>query len=124
MTRRVRVMSRTGTETRIKAIIVEHLAVSEADIVDDVRLMPERDVDGNVKRDSAPNLNADSLDLVELVMSFEEEFGVDLPDDEVAPERIVTFKDLVDLIDAKVEASGLNREGGASRPAGPSGVPA
>jgi acyl carrier protein len=105
MTRRVRVMSRVSTETRIKRIIVEQLAVSEADVVEDVRLMPERDVDGNVKRDSAPNLNADSLDLVELVMSFEEEFGVDLPDDEVTADKIVTFKDLVDLIDAKVEAS-------------------
>jgi acyl carrier protein len=44
------------------------------------------------------DLGADSLDIVELVMAFEEEFSVEIPDD--AAEKITTVKDAVDYIDA------------------------
>ena len=44
------------------------------------------------------DLGADSLDIVELVMAFEEEFGVEIPDD--AAEKISTVKDAIDYIEA------------------------
>ena len=44
------------------------------------------------------DLGADSLDTVELVMAFEEEFGVEIPDD--AAEKILTVKDAIDFINA------------------------
>jgi acyl carrier protein len=44
------------------------------------------------------DLGADSLDIVELVMAFEEEFGVEIPDD--AAEKITTVRDAIEYIDA------------------------
>ncbi len=69
---------------RIKKIVVEHLDV-EADKVTE-------------KASFIDDLGADSLDNVELVMAFEEEFGVEIPDD--AAEKILTIKDAVDFISA------------------------
>ena len=68
---------------RVKNIVVEHLGV-EADKV----------VEGAILID---DLGADSLDTVELVMAFEEEFGVEIPDD--AAERILTVKDAVSFLE-------------------------
>jgi len=68
---------------RVKKIIVEHLAVDEAKVTDDASFIDD--------------LGADSLDTVELVMHFEEEFGVEIPDD--AAEKIVTVKDAVGFIE-------------------------
>ena len=68
---------------RVKKIVVEHLGVdaekvkAEASFIDD--------------------LGADSLDTVELVMAFEEAFGVEIPDD--AAEKITTVKDAIDYIE-------------------------
>ncbi|MEE3000459.1 MAG: acyl carrier protein [Pseudomonadota bacterium] len=67
---------------RVKEIIVENLGV-EADKVTDSASFIE-------------DLGADSLDTVELVMAFEEEFGCDIPDD--AAEKILTVKDAIDLL--------------------------
>ena len=71
-------------EDKVKSIIVEQLGVD-----------PEE-----VKPESAfvNDLGADSLDTVELVMAFEEEFGCEIPDD--AAETIVTVKDAVSFIEA------------------------
>jgi acyl carrier protein len=71
------------TADRVKKIVVEHLGV-EAD---------------KVTEESAfiDDLGADSLDIVELVMAFEEEFSVEIPDD--AAEKIGTVKDAIDFID-------------------------
>ena len=73
----------TETEQRVKKIVVDHLGVEEND----------------VKLDSSfiDDLGADSLDIVELVMAFEEEFGVEIPDD--AAEKISTVGDAVTYID-------------------------
>ena len=71
---------------KVKAIVVEHLGV-EADKVSDTASFID-------------DLGADCLDNVELVMAFEEEFGVEIPDD--AAEKIVTVKDAIVFI---VEAS-------------------
>ena len=71
------------TADRVKRIVVEHLGV-EADKVTDEASFTD-------------DLGADSLDIVELVMAFEEEFGVEIPDD--AAEKITTVKDAIDYIE-------------------------
>ena len=71
------------TADRVKKIVVEHLGV-EAD-----KVTPEASF--------IDDLGADSLDIVELVMAFEEEFNVEIPDD--AAEKIATVKDATDYID-------------------------
>ncbi len=67
---------------RVKKIVVDHLGVDEAKVTEGASFIDD--------------LGADSLDTVELVMAFEEEFGVEIPDD--AAEKIVTVKDAVDFI--------------------------
>jgi acyl carrier protein len=69
---------------RVKGIIVEHLGV-EIDKVTDTSSFID-------------DLGADSLDTVELVMAFEEEFGCEIPDD--AAEKILTVKDAITYIGA------------------------
>ena len=67
---------------RVKKIVVEHLGVEEEKVVEAASFIDD--------------LGADSLDTVELVMAFEEEFGVEIPDD--AAEKILTVKDAIDFI--------------------------
>ena len=69
---------------RVKKIVVEHLGVEEAKVTDNASFIDD--------------LGADSLDTVELVMAFEEEFGVEIPDD--AAEKILTVKDAIDYLNA------------------------
>jgi acyl carrier protein len=69
---------------RVKKIVVEHLGVEEAKVTENSSFIDD--------------LGADSLDNVELVMAFEEEFGVEIPDD--AAEKILTVKDAIDFIEA------------------------
>ena len=69
---------------KVRAIVVEHLGV-EADKVSDTASFID-------------DLGADSLDNVELVMAFEEEFEIEIPDD--AAEKIQTIKDAIDFIEA------------------------
>ncbi|PCH48150.1 MAG: acyl carrier protein [Hyphomicrobiales bacterium] len=74
----------SDTSDRVKKIVIDHLGV-EADKVTD-------------KASFIDDLGADSLDTVELVMAFEEEFGVEIPDD--AAETIQTVGDAVTYLDA------------------------
>ena len=67
---------------RVSKIVVEHLSVSEDKITEGASFIDD--------------LGADSLDTVELVMAFEEEFGIEIPDD--AAETIQTFGDAVKFI--------------------------
>ena len=67
---------------RVKKIVVEHLGVDESKVTDNASFIDD--------------LGADSLDTVELVMAFEEEFGCEIPDD--AAEKIQTVKDAIDYI--------------------------
>jgi acyl carrier protein len=69
---------------RVKKIVVEHLGVDDAKVTENASFIDD--------------LGADSLDTVELVMAFEEEFGCEIPDD--AAEKIVTVKDAVNFIEA------------------------
>jgi acyl carrier protein len=67
---------------RVKKIVVEHLGVDDGKVTESASFIDD--------------LGADSLDTVELVMAFEEEFGCEIPDD--AAEKIVTVKDAIDFI--------------------------
>ncbi len=67
---------------RVKKVVIEHLGVDEEKVVDQASFIDD--------------LGADSLDLVELVMAFEEEFGCEIPDDAV--EKITTVNDAVKYI--------------------------
>ena len=78
-------MSEQSAFEKVKAITVEQLSVAP----DDVK-MESTFID---------DLGADSLDIVELIMAFEEEFNTEIPD-EVA-EKIRTVKDAVELLDKK-----------------------
>jgi acyl carrier protein len=73
----------SDTADRVKKIVVEHLNVDAEKVTD--------------KASFIEDLGADSLDTVELVMAFEEEFGIEIPDD--AAESIVTVGDAVTYID-------------------------
>ena len=68
---------------RVRKIVVEHLNVDAEKVVE--------------KASFIDDLGADSLDIVELVMAFEEEFGVEIPDD--AAEKIGTVSDAIKYID-------------------------
>lgn len=69
--------------TRVTALVVDHLGVDAGDVSPTASFIDD--------------LGADSLDIVELVMAFEEEFGVEIPDD--AAEKITTVKDAISYID-------------------------
>ena len=67
---------------RLKKIVVEHLGVDADKVTENVSFIDD--------------LGADSLDNAELVMAFEEEFGVEIPDD--AAEKILTVKDAIEFV--------------------------
>ena len=71
------------TAERVKKIVVEHLGVESEKVTEEASFIDD--------------LGADSLDIVELVMAFEEEFGVEIPDD--AAEKITTVKDAISYIE-------------------------
>ena len=73
---------------RVKKIVVEHLGVEPDKVTEAASFIDD--------------LGADSLDTVELVMAFEEEFGCEIPDD--AAEKIVTVKDAIEYIGAHAAA--------------------
>ena len=73
---------------RVKKIVVEHLGVEADKVTDNASFIDD--------------LGADSLDTVELVMAFEEEFGIEIPDD--AAETIQTYGDAVKFIEANSNA--------------------
>ncbi len=77
---------------KVKKIVVEHLGVEESKVTPEASFIDD--------------LGADSLDTVELVMAFEEAFGVEIPED--AAEKISTVKDAIDYH--------REAEGGLSRP--------
>ena len=75
-------------EERVKKIVIEQLGVKEEEVT--------------VNASFVDDLGADSLDTVELVMAFEEEFGIEIPDD--AAETIQTYGDAVKFIEANASA--------------------
>ncbi len=75
----------TDVADRVKKIVLEHLGVEESKVVDNASFIDD--------------LGADSLDTVELVMAFEEEFGCEIPDE--SAEKILTIKDAIDFIQSQ-----------------------
>ena len=74
-------------ESRVKAIIVDKLSVDESEV------KPEASFTND--------LGADSLDTVELIMEFEKEFGISIPDDQA--EKITTVGDAISYIEANLK---------------------
>ncbi|MGB7023260.1 MAG: acyl carrier protein [Candidatus Acidiferrales bacterium] len=72
-----------SVEERVKQIIVEQLGVDEGEVTPTASFVDD--------------LGADSLDIVELVMAFEEAFGIEIPDEDA--EKIATVKDAIAYID-------------------------
>ena len=70
---------------KVKKMVADHLGVEEAKVTDESSFIDD--------------LGADSLDTVELVMAFEEKFGIEIPDD--AAETIVTIQNAIDYIESK-----------------------
>ena len=77
-----------SVEDRVKSIIVEQLGVDADEVTPDASFVED--------------LGADSLDTVELIMAFEEEFGIEISDDEA--EKIRKVKDAVDYIEKHTKA--------------------
>ena len=69
--------------SKVKKIVADHLGIDEAKVTDESSFIDD--------------LGADSLDTVELVMAFEEEFSIEIPD-EIA-EKITTIKDAIEHIE-------------------------
>ena len=76
-------------EEKVKQIIVEQLGVEESEVTPTAHFVDD--------------LGADSLDIVELVMTFEEAFEIEIPDEDA--EKILTVKDAIDYITAHAKPS-------------------
>lgn len=74
-------------ESKVKAIIVDKLGVDEAEVV--------------ATASFTNDLGADSLDTVELIMEFEKEFGINIPDDQA--QKITTVGDAISYIEANAK---------------------
>ncbi|MCB1231420.1 MAG: acyl carrier protein [Verrucomicrobiae bacterium] len=77
-------MADASIEEKVKNIIVEQLGVNEEQVTSDAKFIED--------------LGADSLDTVELVMAFEEEFGIEVPDEEA--EKLTSVGDVVKYIES------------------------
>ncbi len=73
-----------SVESRVREIIVEQLGVNPEQVTPEATFVDD--------------LGADSLDTVELVMALEEEFGIEIPDEDA--EKITAVKDAIDYIDS------------------------
>ncbi|MBZ5563394.1 MAG: acyl carrier protein [Acidobacteriia bacterium] len=76
-------------DEKVKQIIVEQLGVDEAEVTPTAHFVDD--------------LGADSLDIVELVMAFEEAFEIEIPDEDA--EKIQTVKDAIEYIQGHTKAS-------------------
>jgi len=72
--------------SKVKEIVVDQLGVDEEDVAPDASFIDD--------------LGADSLDIVELIMAFEEEFDIEIPDEDA--EKITTVGEAVEYIESKV----------------------
>jgi acyl carrier protein len=82
-------MSQSDIFERVKKVVVDQLGIDAETVTPQAKFIDD--------------LNADSLDIVELVMAFEEEFDIEIPDD--AAEKILSVQHAVDYINENVAAS-------------------
>src|SRR6187402_3043830 len=82
-------MDKAEIESRVRKVLAEQLAVDEAQVVPDARF--------------AEDLNADSLDLVEAVLALEEEWSIEIPEEEM--ESVKTVGQAVALVEQKLGSS-------------------
>jgi len=75
-----------SVEEKVKSIIVDQLGVNESEVTGSASFVDD--------------LGADSLDTIELVMAFEEAFGIEIPDEDA--EKIKTVKNAIDYVEAHV----------------------
>ncbi len=75
-----------SVEERLREIVVEQLGVTEEEVTSEASFQED--------------LGADSLDVVELVMQIEEEWGLEIPDEDA--ERIQTFQDALNYVEDRV----------------------
>jgi acyl carrier protein len=75
-----------SVQEKVKSIIVDQLGVNETEVTDNASFVDD--------------LGADSLDTIELVMAFEEAFGIEIPDEDA--EKIKKVKDAIDYVEAHV----------------------
>ena len=75
-------MTTASVENRVKSIVVKQLGVDEGAVIGKAKFIED--------------LGADSLDIVELVMAMEEDFGIDIPDEEA--ENIRTVEDAINFV--------------------------
>lgn len=80
-------MERSEIEKKVKSIVMEKLQVEESAVVENASFVDD--------------LGADSLDTVELVMDFEEKFGVEIPDEDA--EKIRTVGDAIKYLEEKTQ---------------------
>ena len=78
-----------NVEERVKAVLAENLGEKVENIIPEARL--------------EDYLNADSLDFIDLIMAIEEEFGIEIPDEEA--NKLTTVKDIILYVTAKVEGA-------------------
>ncbi len=78
----------SAVEEKVKSIVVNQLGVNEEEVTNEASFVED--------------LGADSLDIVELVMALEEEFGIEIPDEEA--EKIRTVGEAIAFIEAKSQA--------------------
>ncbi len=78
----------SAVEEKVKSIVVNQLGVNEEEVTNEASFVED--------------LGADSLDIVELVMALEEEFGIEIPDEEA--EKIRTIGEAITFIEAKSQA--------------------
>jgi acyl carrier protein len=83
------IISMASVEERVKQIIVEQLGVDEGEVTPTASFVDD--------------LGADSLDTVELVMAFEEGFGIEIPDEDA--EKIATVQNAVEYIEKHAKAT-------------------
>ena len=82
-------------EQKVREIICEQLSVEESEVTREASFVE--------------TLNADSLDIVELIMAFEEAFNIEIPDEEA--EKIKTVDDAIKYIESNADLSGDDDEG-------------
>lgn len=90
------------TTDRIDRIIVKNLGCMPEAVKPETLLVPAHDCHGRKVASTTPDLNCDSLDIVEIVMELEEEFGVQITDQEGEALNTGTVADLHALIERKL----------------------